>query len=115
MDVVVEVGGWEHECCGPAIERGEWIALGCVRAGTSGSADLVETHHDYEIDVLVEGRVVELSAVDRDGGVEPIQRVPDGEALRGLHESDDGWLEQLRTGRRVRWSGQKFWVTVSVE
>lgn len=115
MDVVVEVGGWEHECCGPAIERGEWIALGCVHVGTGDSAQLIETHHDHDIDVLVEGRVVDLSAVGRDGVVEPIQRVPDGEALRGLNESDDGRLEQLRTGRRVRWSGEKFRVTVTVE
>lgn len=115
MDVVVEVGGWEHECCGPPIERGQMIALGCIRIDDGGAIQLLETHHDYDVDEVVEGRVVDLTAVGRDGGVEAIQRVPGGEALRGHDDLDDGCLEQLRTGRRVRWSGEKFRVTVSPE
>lgn len=115
MDVVVEVGGWEHECCGPPIERGQMIALGCVRVNDRGAVQLLETHHDRDVDEVVEGRVVDLSAVGRDGGVEPIQRVPGGEALRGQNDLDDGRLDQLRTGRRVRWSGEKFRVTVTRE
>ncbi|MCO7221173.1 hypothetical protein [Klenkia sp. PcliD-1-E] len=106
------MGGWEHECCGPAIERGRSIALGCVRRDDATGSRLVETHHGDDVDLLVEGRVIDIVAVRPDGAVEAIRRLPGGEALRGLHESDDGRLEHLRTGRRVRYSGEEFRVTV---
>lgn len=113
MDVVVEVGGWEHECCGPSIERGQLVALDCVRSHDAGGrAHLVETHHDGDVDVRVEGRVTDLVVVRPDGEVEAIRRLPSGEALRGLDESDDGQLEHPSTGQRLLRSRGPFRVTV---
>src|SRR3712207_7720612 len=32
VDVVVEVGGWEHACCGAAIERNQLVDFQCFRS-----------------------------------------------------------------------------------
>lgn len=41
---MVAVGGWEHACCGPAIERDQLVDLGCVRVPAPlGEFDLSET------------------------------------------------------------------------
>ncbi len=73
---------------------------------------LVETHHDDDVDVQVEGRITELAVVHRNGQVEPIRRLPGGEALRGLDDADDGHLQEAGTGRRLQRS-ERFRVTVS--
>ncbi|WP_421076046.1 MULTISPECIES: YkvA family protein [unclassified Microbacterium] len=39
--VDVRVGGWEHECCGEAIRRGDHVRWTCVRNGER----LHEVHH----------------------------------------------------------------------
>lgn len=44
MDVVVAVGGWEHQCCGPAIERDQLVDLGCLlTTGTGGRPTSTES------------------------------------------------------------------------
>ena len=112
MDVVVEVGGWEHECCGPAIERYQLVDLGCLRArGQGGRALLVETHHDLEPVERVRGRVVDLHVLREPGEPEPVLRVPSGQALRGSDPDDDGHLEHPWTGDRLV-EGGGFLVTV---
>jgi len=30
MPIVVEVGDWEHECCGPAYERNSVVDVTCL-------------------------------------------------------------------------------------
>jgi hypothetical protein len=37
VDVVVEVGDWEHECCGEAIERNQLVDFQCIRYTDSAS------------------------------------------------------------------------------
>ncbi|SDC00457.1 hypothetical protein SAMN05660690_0149 [Geodermatophilus telluris] len=113
MDVVVEVGGWEHDCCGPAIERNQVVDLGCARwTAPDGRVRLVETHHDVDPDERVRGRVTELRVVLDDETTRPVLRVPSGRALRGFDEDDDGHLEDPWTGELVTSESGDFLVTV---
>ena len=60
VDVVVEVGGWEHSCCGQAIERYELIDLQCIRyRAPGGHMGLAESHHGG-LDVSADERVFGL-------------------------------------------------------
>jgi hypothetical protein len=116
VDVVVEVGGWEHECCGAAIERNQLVDLHCIRyEGPDGPVRLIESHHgglDVPADERVRGRVTEIRAVHDGGATQPILRVPSGQALRGCHDDDDGHLEDPWTGEVVTSAGPEFLVTV---
>jgi hypothetical protein len=117
VDVVVEVGGWEHECCGPAIERDQVVDFECLLLLEPGARPrLVETHHGPDVVAhpveRIQGRVVDLDAVHADGSTCPILRVPSGGALRGFGE-DDGHLEDPWTGEIVTaGQGNDFLVTV---
>jgi len=118
VDVVVEVGGWEHECCGPAIERDQVVDFECIIfAEPDAQPRLVETHHDLDIvqpTVRIQGRVVDLDVVHDDGSTRSILGVPSGGALRGFGE-DDGHLEDPWTGEVVAaGQGNEFLVTVRV-
>jgi hypothetical protein len=72
VDVVVEVGGWEHECCGDATERNQLVDLYCIRyEGPDGPVRLTEGHDgrlDVPADERVRGRVTDIQ-VRRTGGV----------------------------------------------
>ncbi|MGY1828312.1 MULTISPECIES: DUF6578 domain-containing protein [unclassified Blastococcus] len=118
MDVVVEVGGWEHECCGDAIERGQLVDLRCIRhEGPDGRMRLVVSHHgglDVPADERVRGRVTEIRVVRGGGPAQAVLRVPSGQALRGFGEEDDGHLEDPWTGEVVSPAGSEFLVTVAV-
>ncbi|GEM_PF-2499862 len=114
VDVVVHLSGWEHSCCGDAVERDQLVELGCLRtgpAGPVGSAALTRTHHHLEPEVDVCGRVVDLLVVRPGGEPEPVHRVPGGRALRGSDPDDDGHLEQPWTGTEVA-AGEEFLVVV---
>ncbi|WP_432483094.1 DUF6578 domain-containing protein [Kineococcus esterisolvens] len=108
MDVVVEVGGWEHECCGPSIERDEVVDFACVllpgsSTGSTAPPRLIETHHDldtFQPTHRIRGRVVDIEVVHDDGSARPILRVPSGAALCGYGEDDDH-LEDPWTGETV--------------
>lgn len=117
VDVVVEVGGWEHQCCGPAMERRQLVDLGCLRTtGPNGQTGLTETHHHVEPDVRVRGRVHDIQVVDTEEPGHParsIQRLPSGRALRGLDPEDDGHLEEAWTERRLP-PGDQFVLVVHV-
>ncbi|WP_412162905.1 hypothetical protein [Curtobacterium flaccumfaciens] len=103
--VVVEIGGWEHECCGPAVEIGDVVEYWVVSA--DGARRFGEVRHDSARTQSIRGRVVELYAVGREGRV-AIERVPSGSALCGSDEDDDGHLEARWTGQpvTVEWDGE---------
>ena len=113
MDVVVEVGGWEHECCGEAIERNQLVDLGCIRyVDPGGELHLVETHHHIDPDERVRGRVTEIHVVPDGAALQPVLRIPSGPALRGFDEADDGHLEDPWTGEGITTDAREFLVTV---
>ena len=63
--VVVEVGDWEHECCGPAYERDSLVELTCRDVSEPGAsaARFVESHHDLGSEsgiVRVRGRIADI-------------------------------------------------------
>lgn len=116
MDVVVEVGGWEHACCGDAIERDQHVDFACIRyQGADGRERLAESHHGglgVAAGERVRGRVTELQVV-RDGeAAQSVLRIPSGQALRGFDEEDDGHLEDPWTGDVLPPGGSEFLVTV---
>ena len=112
VDVVVEVGGWEHACCGRAIERDQLVDLGCVRVlAPDGRLDLSETHHEREPEVRVQGRVRDIHVTRVGQPAEPVLRLPSGEALRGCDEEDDGHLEDPWTGELLP-DGNAFLVMI---
>lgn len=116
MDVVVEVGGWEHDCCGAAIERSQLVDFRCIRyTGEDGRSRLAESHHgglDVRADVRVRGRVTEIEVVLDGGTAQPVHRIPSGAALRGFDEDDDGHLRAPWTGEPIESEGSEFLVTV---
>jgi hypothetical protein len=116
VDVVVEVGDWEHECCGEAIERNQLVDFRCIRyTGPDGRTHLVESHHgglDVQADARVQGRVTWIELVPEDRTTRPILRAPSGEALRGFDRVDDGHLEDPWTGDVITSESRDFLVTV---
>jgi hypothetical protein len=116
VETVVEVGDWEHECCGPAYERDSLVELSClVVPGSGGVVRYLETHHgpSGEVEpVEVRGRVADVHIVHTDGSTEQIQRLPSGRALRGFDDRDDGHLERAWTGEPVANDSYQFLVTV---
>jgi len=115
VHVVVEVGGWEHACCGEAIERNQLVDFRCIPyTGPDGRVRLIESHHELEVPATarVRGRVTEIQVLEDGGTAEPVLRVPSGEALRGFDDHDDGHLENPWTGELVSSDGEEFLVTV---
>ncbi len=126
VDVVVEVGGWEHECCGEAIERDQVVDLRCIRhEGPDGRTRLVESHHgglDVPADEHVRGRVTEIQVVLETGEVRSVLRVPGGGELRDVDElrdggedgdgDGDGLLQDPWTGDAIASRSVEFLVTV---
>lgn len=115
--MVVEVGDWEHECCGPAYERDSVVELTClvVAGPDGGTSRYVESHHcltGSHRTVEFRGRVADVHIVHPDGSSEAIRRLPSGKALRGLDEEDDGHLEQPWTGDPVTSDSDRYLLTV---
>lgn len=118
VETTVEIGGWEHECCGPAIERNEVVEFSCftVSGGGDSATRLIETHHDLDAThdhVVVRGRVVDISVLHTDGSTELLARLPSGRALRGFDEHDDGHLETAWTGESVTADSDTFLITIA--
>ena len=118
MRTVVEVGDWEHECCGPSYERETLVEAMClVVSRRDGAATrYVESHHDLTTQhntIRIRGRVVDICIQRLDGSIEQIKRLPSGRALRGFDDDDDGHLEQVSTGEPVTYDSNTFLVTVA--
>lgn len=113
----MEVGDWEHECCGDPVERDQVVDFTCLLITEKGAEPrLVETHHDLQVTHPVErvrGRVVDVEVVQDDGSSRPVLRVPGGAALCGFGD-DDGHLEDPWTGEIVVATRHDFLVTVRV-
>ncbi|MFI8633951.1 hypothetical protein ACIGEP_15310 [Microbacterium sp. NPDC077663] len=114
--VEIEVGGWEHACCGPELHRFtnvEWTVVPLP------SGQFFETHHGLDESeglevVTVAGTIAELEAIQHDGSRTPITRIPSGRALGGLDEEDAGDVIELYTDRVVDVSDERFIATVEV-
>jgi hypothetical protein len=114
VEVVVEVGGWEHACCGPAIERDQLVDLGCIRnVAPDGGVSLSETRHEVESEIRVRGRVCDIQVARLGQPARPVLRLPSGRALRGFDDEDDGHLEDPWTGELLA-DGYDFLVVVDV-
>jgi len=122
--MLVEIGDWEHECCGPAYERDTVVDLTCrvVPAGNDGGARYVESHHGLDSEHLgspsseviqVRGRVADLCIQHPDGSTEPIERLPGGRALRGFDDDDDGRLQRPWTGEPVVNDSNRYLLTLA--
>lgn len=107
MDVEVEVGGWEHQCCGQAIERGQVVDFDCLR--TTGDDGLVHLSVDAHFPPARRVRAVQV--VRPGASPQPVLRVPSGLALRGFDPDDDGHLENPWTSEPVA-PGEDFLVTI---
>lgn len=111
---MVAVGGWEHACCGPAIERNQVVDLGCLRVpAPDGTSDVSETHHHLEPELRVRGRVRDIQVARVGHPAQPILRLPSGAALRGFDDEDDGHLEDPWTGELLP-DGDEFVLVVDV-
>lgn len=115
---MVEVGGREHECCGPAYQRDTVVELSCrlVPPRDGGTVRYVETRHDAVNQpgtTRVRGRVVDICIQHPDGVTEQIERLPSGRALRGFDNHDDGHLEQPWTGQLVINDSDRYLVTLA--
>jgi len=122
--IVVEVGDWEHECCGSAFERDSVIEITClvVPAHDDHPVRYVESHHDLgpardpgrERDTIeVRGRVADLHIEHPDGSTEQIDRLPSGRALRGFDDRDEGHLERPWTGAPVTNDSNRYLLTIA--
>ena len=83
MRTVVEVGDWEHECCGPSYERDTLVEVMClVVSRRDGAATrYVESHHDLTTQhntIRIRGRVVDICIQRLDGSIEQINGCPVG-------------------------------------
>jgi hypothetical protein len=116
VDVVLEVGGWEHECCGEAIERDQLVDFWCIRyEGPDGQVRLIETHHgglDVSADERVRGRVVELQVVLETGDAQSVLRVPSRPEMTRFDDGDDWLLTDPWTGEVITSRTVEFLVTV---
>lgn len=113
---MIEIGEWEHECCGVAYERDSIMNISCLKLGLDPSSNrLMESHHEYPGSpktVAYRGRVADISILHADGSVEQIHRLPSGRALRGSDDDDDGHLEQPWNGEPVIADSHRFLLTL---
>ena len=106
------MGGWEHQCCGEAIERHQLVDLGCQRTtGADGQVRLVVTGHHLEPERQVRGRVDDILVLRPGQSPQPTLRVPSGAALCGFDPDNNAHLEDPWTGEPVP-PGEDFLVTV---
>ena len=92
MSVEVVIGGWEHDCCGSALQPGDQVDW---QLHTDEAGVRHETHHDQQVDDALTGWVEQLFAVASDGSRVAITRLPSGRALRGFDDHEDGTVTAL--------------------
>lgn len=111
----MEVGGWEHACCGQAIERNELVDFECFRLEEpDGRVRLIESHHgglDVSTTERVRGRVTEIQVLQDEDALS-IMRVPSGDEMHAAEEADAHPLEEPWTGDPIPSKSWEFRVTV---
>ena len=113
---MVEVGGWEHDCCGAAIERDDVVTFDCIRLmQEDGQLRLIESHHDLGGSEQVSGRVIDIHVVEGAGATRPILRLPSGSALRGVGTDEDAYLQDPWTSEVITSDSTDFLVTVQTD
>lgn len=116
MNTAVQVGGWEHACCGPEYALDTVVGFRCLveRDPAGGVSRYVECRHEIAVDhgmVRVHGRVVDIRVQHLDGSTQPIDRLPSGLALSA--GCDEARLQRAGTHEPlVRYSDQ-YLVTVA--
>lgn len=105
------MGGWEHECCGPEIERYQRVQWSCL-VHTDGR--LYETHHDLDGLSITEvtGVVIDVELVRADDSRVRITRIPSGSALRGFDDRADSAVIEMNTDEVLDASTGEFVVTL---
>jgi hypothetical protein len=102
MQIRVDLGGWEHDCCGDAYEINDVVTkdLYLPFSGTlSGGADYMESHHQHlSGGVSVTGRVVGIEVAGPDGQYVAVTRLPSGADLNDLNEDGSDAVVELATG-----------------
>ena len=92
---MVEIGDWEHACCGSPYERNSVVELTClVVPHKDGTSRYVETHHDLDSrhpTTTIRGRVAAIYIRHQDGSTEQLERLPSAAALRA-HGGSGGLL-----------------------
>lgn len=101
MECVVAVGGWEHECCGQQIERGQLVHFECVPGNETGPDYVFSPHSSDGPAVECTGRVVDIQLTGRTESTCYVDRVPSGRAVRGFADDDPGTVEDLTTGEAL--------------
>lgn len=108
MEILLE--GWEHECCGAEITRGQRVQWICI-VHTDGQ--LYETHHELQglRTTAVDGVVANVELVQTDGKKVAITHIPSGESLRS-DDDRERVVTALKTGEELDASTLKFVATV---
>ena len=106
------MGGWEHQCCGQAIEPNDVVDLDCLRiVGADGLVRLMVASHLSRSERRVRGRVRDIEVLRLAEPSRQVLRVPSGLALRGFDPDDDGHIEDPWSGELLS-PGQDFLVTI---
>jgi hypothetical protein len=118
MQIRVDLGGWEHECCGESYDLNDvvtWELFLPVAGELADGADYMESHHgQLSGGVEVTGRVVAVEVASRPATFVSVSRLPSGRALRGFDEHDDGIPMVLATGDPLDGHPDEFVVTLEI-
>lgn len=98
----MEVGGWEHACCGRAVERNELVDFECFpHEEPDDRVRLIESHHgglDVPTSERIRGRVTEIQVLQDEDALS-ILRVPRADEMHtaeeaDLHPREDPWTRE---------------------
>lgn len=114
MEITVDVGDWDHACCGDAFALDDIVTweIFIPRDAKPLGSEYVQTRHGrLEGRVPVTGRVVAIAATRADGSATMLGAVPSGRALRGFEEYE---LREQYTDVVIDEEIHDFVVTLSI-
>jgi hypothetical protein len=118
MRIRVDLGGWEHECCGRAYEVGDDVTMTLYlpMGGTlSGDADYMESHHVLLIGGSdVRGEVVGVEALGPDGVFVSVIRLPSAAEISDDCSPDSSRFLNDVTGKDLTNEPDEFIVVLDV-